>query len=104
MSAADAKKIALGSDVIQSPSPAPRTQLRGPGVRCGRKHKRILMPAALAISCGTLIQRTNLTAFSVAMAVLALAFAPALWQLSMRIRRFSHSKDSGLLMEFEEGH
>lgn len=79
-----------------------RTQAQGSGSRSSRRRKPVLMPAALAIGGGVLFQQTNLTAFSYGAAVMALAVAPALWQLSARIRRFSRSRDGEMQVEFGE--
>lgn len=101
MSVAKAKKAVPGSATVQPPSFPSRSQAQGPGSRIIRKRKHVLMPAALAFGGGMLFQQTTLTAFSLAVAVVALAAAPALWQLSRRIRRFSHSRDGEMTVDFE---
>lgn len=100
MSAAEAKTIVPGSDVVEPTSIPPRTPAQPLRSRSGRKRKPVLMPAALAIGGGMLFQQTSLTAFSLAAGVMALAAAPALWQLSRRIRRFRRSRDGEMLVEF----
>jgi hypothetical protein len=74
------------------------------GSRRNSKVRKILMPTVMAVGGGVMLQQANLTAVSCAAAVLALAAAPALWQLSRRIRRFSRSTDGVMLMEFDQPH